>query len=261
MTAANAAAQSPDISANELVRKTVEHELAAAEKPAHWMYLSQKMDGTKTVVRQVVQTNEIILERKVAENGAALTTAARAKEDERIARLLSDPYSVQRLKKQQQDDKEKARKMLELLPRAFLYEYAGLEGDLVRLTFKPNPAFTPPTREARVFHSMEGEMWVHADQRRLAKLAGSLTQEVNFGWGLLGHLEKGGRFEVVQSEVAPRIWEMTSLLVDMRGRALIFASINTQERESMSQFERIPDALTAAQAADLLRRKDYLARN
>jgi hypothetical protein len=249
-----------DISANELVRKTVENELAACANPAHWMYLSRKEEDGKMTVRRVIQTREIILERRVAVDDVPLSSAERAKEDRRLEKLTKDRGALARLRREQQQDKEKAQKMLELFPRAFLYEYAGRDGDLLRLTFKPNPAFTPPTREARVFHAMEGEMWIHEEQMRLAKVSGRLMSEVNFGWGLLGRLERGGHFAVEQSEVSPHIWEMTSLRVDMRGRALLFATINTQEHEAMSQFERVPDELTVARAADLLLRSDHLAR-
>lgn len=249
------------VSANELVRRTIDNELAAAANPAHWMYLSRKEDGGKTTIRQVIQTKDVGLERLISVDGVALTPAQRAKEDRRIAELVGDAGALKKIRRQQHQDKIKAQEMLELLPRAFLYEYAGREGELIRLTFRPNPAFDPPSREARVFHAMEGEVWIQEDQRRLARMSGRLMEAVNFGFGLLGHLEKGGRFEVVLSEVSPRIWEMTSMVVDMRGRALIFASINTQERETMSNFSRVPDELSAARAADLLLRTEHLARS
>jgi hypothetical protein len=249
-----------DISANELVRKMVENELAAAAHPAHWMYLSRKEEGGKTRLRQIIQSKDVILERLVAVNDSPPTSAERVKEDRRIAKLIGDADALESLKREQQEDKVKAQKMLELLPRAFLYEYAGREDELIKLTFRPNPAFTPPSREARVFHAMEGEMWVHEGQRRLAKMAGRLTDDVNFGFGLLGHLDKGGTFAVKQSEVSARIWEMTSMDVNMHGRALIFATIKTQEREEMSHFDRVPDELNAARAMDLLMRTEHLAR-
>lgn len=34
-------------------------------------------------------------------------------------------------------------------------------------------------------------------------LNGHLMEDVKFGGGLLGHLDKGGKFEVRQTEVAP----------------------------------------------------------
>ena len=38
-----------------------------------------------------------------------------------------------------------------------------------------------------------------------AAFDGHLTQAVKFGFGLLGHLDKGGHFEVKQAEVVPAI--------------------------------------------------------
>jgi hypothetical protein len=68
-------------------------------------------------------------------------------------------------------------------------------------SYKP---FSGP--EARVFHDMEGEMWVDCKQERLAGFDGHLTQAVKFGFGLVGHLDKGGHFEVRQAEVVPGHW-------------------------------------------------------
>jgi hypothetical protein len=53
----------------------------------------------------------------------------------------------------------------------------------------------------------QGEMWVDRKQERLAAFNGHLTQDVKFGLGLLGHLDKGGHFEVSQAEVVPGHWD------------------------------------------------------
>jgi hypothetical protein len=41
---------------------------------------------------------------------------------------------------------------------------------------------------------------------------------VKFGLGLLGHLDKGGHFEVRQAEVVPGHWDMTTMSVEMTGK-------------------------------------------
>src|ERR1700731_2409615 len=105
-----------------------------------------------------------------------------------------------------------------MLPDAFVFNYAGRAGDLIELSFRPNPNFQPPSLEARVFHDMEGELWVDVKQERLAAINGHLMEDVKFGGGLLGHLEKGGHFEVRQAEVAPGHWDMTFMAVDMKGK-------------------------------------------
>lgn len=125
-----------------------------------------------------------------------------------------------------------------------MFSYASRQCDLVTLNFRPNPTFQPPSLEARVFHGMEGEMTVDARQERLVVLKGHLMEDVKFGFGVLGHLDKGSTFEIGQTEVIPGQWEMTALHVDMKGKALLFKTIGVQVSENHSDFHRVPDDLT-----------------
>lgn len=45
---------------------------------------------------------------------------------------------------------------------------------------------------------------------------------------------------------------MTALLVDMKGKVLLFKSVDVQQVESHSDFHRVPDDLTLAEAASIL---------
>ena len=136
-----------------------------------------------------------------------------------------------------------------------MFTYGQRRGDLVQLTFKPNPSFRPSFHEAQVFHAMEGSIWVSSRDYRLSEINGHLTHEVKFGGGLLGHLDRGGKFHVKQEEVAPRYWELTLLNVDMRGKALFFKTITVEEKLQRSSLQRVPDDLTLAQAAELLEKQ------
>jgi hypothetical protein len=151
------------------------------------------------------------------------------------------------------------RRLFKMLPDAFVFSYAGGEGNLVKLSFRPNPSFNPPSLEARVFHDMEGEMWVDCKQERLAAFDGHLTRAVKFGFGLLGHLDKGGHFEVRQAEVVPGHWDMTTMNLEMTGKALLFARIGVQKKENHRDFHQVSDDLTLTQAADILNR--YISDN
>jgi hypothetical protein len=51
-----------------------------------------------------------------------------------------------------------------MLPEAFIFTSGERRGDLVQLTFKPNPRFHPGSREEQVFHAMEGNLWVDDKQ-------------------------------------------------------------------------------------------------
>ena len=131
-----------------------------------------------------------------------------------------------------------------MLPDALTFIYAGRDGDLIKLSYRPNSSFQPPSREARVFHEMEGTMWVHERQQRLVHRSGQLVADVNFAGGLLGHLEKGGHFNVEQRELSPGQWELTFMEVDMKGKALFFKTIAVKEKEYRSDFPDSPNAGT-----------------
>jgi len=90
----------------------------------------------------------------------------------------------------------------------------------VQLNFSPNPDFKPSTHEAKVFHAMQGSLWVDPKQNRLEEISGHLNREVTFGGGVLGHLDQGGTFEVKQAAVVPGYWELSLLNVRMTGKAL-----------------------------------------
>ena len=150
---------------------------------------------------------------------------------------------------------------MKMIPDAFLFEYAAENGNLAKITFKPNPSFRPPSREGKVLQQMAGEMWVDTRMKRLASISGQLINEVKFGAGLLGHLEKGGQFIVKRAELAPGDWETTEMVVDMRGKALLFKSISVQQKERHSNFESLPVDITLADAANLLLKQTLVAAN
>jgi hypothetical protein len=108
---------------------------------------------------------------------------------------------------------------------------------------------------------MEGEMWVDCKQERLAEFNGHLTQDVKFGFGLLGQLDKGGHFEARQAEVVPGHWDMTTMSLEMTGKALLFKSIAVQKRENRRDFHQVSDDLTLTQAAEILNRQIVVADN
>ena len=61
--------------------------------------------------------------------------------------------------------------------------------------------------------------------------------------------------------VIPGEWEMTILCVDMKGKALLLKTIGVQETENHSDFHRMSDDLTLAEAAATLSREIVVADN
>jgi hypothetical protein len=250
------------ISPNDLARAVVANELKAQDAShSRWMYHVDREEQGKKKAKEVVQTGQGSLDRLVEVDGHPLNAQEQQQEKKRIEDLARDPGEQQRLEQTQRKDAEQIRSLFRMIPDAFIFNYAGREGDLIKLSYKPNPAFQPSSREARVFHALEGEMWVHETQRRLVRFRGQLVTDVKFAGGLLGHLEKAGRFNVEQTELLPSQWELTVIEVDVKGKALFFKTIAVQEKEYRSDFQRVPGGLTLAEAADMLTKQVIVAAN
>jgi len=250
------------LSPADLVKTVIRRELNASDvTEVRWKYLLVKEVDGKQETREVVETKSGSLDRLIAITGSPLSAAQERDETERIRKLSHDPEEQRKLEQIRQKDAEQCDAFFKLVPEAFLFEYAGKEANLVKLVFKPNPAFRPGSREAKVLHEMAGEVWVDANQQRLASINGRLINEVKFAGGLLGHLEKGGEFAVKRTEVAPGQWELTEMMVNMQGKALLFKTISVQQKELHRNFQRVPDDLTLADAAAILLNQSLIAAN
>ena len=249
------------VSSNDLVRRVVSNELTFQDDHTNWMYRLEKEQHGKKEVEEIVETKDGSVSRLLSINDLPLTAKQQMEEDERERELMTNRSAQQKLRRSLDAETLQGRRLFKLLPDACVFSYAGGDGNLVKLSFKPNPSFHAPSQETRVFHDMEGEMWIDCKQERLAGFDGRLTQAVKFGFGLLGYLDKGGHFEVRQAEVVPGHWDMTTLSLEMTGRALLFASIGVQKKENHQDFHRVPDDLTLTQAADILNRSIVVADN
>ena len=266
LLASTTLAQSPpgsqDMSANELVRRVVDNELKFQDEDhAQWADRQEKEEAGKKQIKRIIETKDGALSRLLSINDHLLTAKQLQKENQRIHALVSNPAEQRKLQRARNTETEPGRRLFKMLPDAFVFNYAGREGDLIKLSFRPNQNFQPPSLEARVFHDMEGEVWVDVKQERLAAMNGRLMEDVKFGGGLLGHLNKGGHFEVRQAEVAAGHWEMAAMAVDMKGKALFFKTINVQQTETRSDFQPVADDLTLTQAADILSGQIVVAEN
>jgi hypothetical protein len=250
------------MSAVDLARKVVTNELKLQDEDhGDWMYRLEKQESGRQQSQEILETNDGSLSRLLSIDGRSLDAQQQRKENQRMQRLVSHPDEQRKLQQASSKKAEQGTRLFKILPDVFVFSYAGRQGDLVTLTFRPNPNFQPSSLEARVFHGMQGEMTVDTKEDRLAALSGHLMADVKFGGGLLGRLDKGGKFEVRQAQVAPGQWKMTLLVVDMKGKALLFKTIGVQEMEKHSDFHRVPDDLTLAEAAGILNRETVEADN
>lgn len=252
----------------QLVRQTVQNEIAATNAPVseRFMFKSRKQSDKGSQTKLYVETQEGMVGLVIALNDQPLTPEQHQAEEARVGRFLSDPAELQKKRKHEKDDAERTVQIMKALPDAFVYEPDGAEtgtsdlgknGDpLVRLKFRPNPNYEPPTHTEQVLTGMQGTLIVDARQHRIAKIDGTLFKEVGFGWGILGHLDKGGRFVVQQANVGQNEWNVTHMTLNFTGKIMMFKSLKIQSDEVYSDFHAVAKDLSFAQGLDLLRKKE-----
>jgi hypothetical protein len=253
------AQSAPQLAPADLVRAVIGHEIQSADPDASWKYLAQKEISGRRETREIVETSAGSIDRVVAVAGQPLTDVEQLREAKRILRITHSPEDQHRISQARQREADECRAFLQLIPEVFLFQENGRRDSLIDLRFQPNPRFQASSREAKVLHAMQGELWIDGNQQRLVGMSGQLIEEVKFGAGLLGHLEKGGQFQVRRTELAPGQWEIVDINVNMRGKALLFKNISVEQSESREKFERLPNNLTLPEAAGLLLGQKLLA--
>jgi hypothetical protein len=201
------------------------------------------------VEQWVAETNNGDLKRVLKENGRALDTS---QQQLRMKGFAENTTTQAKQKKNNRHDDEQARQMLSMLPQAFVWTRLRDQNGRTVLHFAPDPKFRPTSNEARVFAAMEGKMTVDDRQHRIVSLQGRMIHDVKFGFGLLGHLQAGGSFDVERRETGNGVWQITETHVHVAGRALLFKSISDQEDDVKSQFKQISPKLPTDSAEKLL---------
>jgi hypothetical protein len=255
----------PSISPVQLVRQTIDNEVSASRGPDNYFFRDEVRKAHGGQTKLMVNTRDGMAGLVVRIDGRALTSEQKTSEQARVHRFITNPDELKKKQKQEAENTDRTNRILKAFPDAFLYEYDGTAmgttelgqagRPLVRLKFKPNPSYDPPSRVEQVLTGMAGSLLIDPLQFRLAEIDGTLIQEVSFGWGIFGHLDKGGRFVVRQADVDNGHWELTRMELSFTGKILLFKSLAITSEEIESDFQRVPPDLTFAQGVQLLEQR------
>lgn len=240
-----------------LVQSALANELKAAQDLSHPMrYSLRKSSPRLTTTKNLIETRDGSVAMLVAVDDKPLTSADSEKEQARLQVLLNDPNKQRHRKQSEAEDTARALKVLRVLPKAFVYTDAGevTEGSatLEKFNFVPNPKFNPPDLETQVLTQMAGEILVDAEHQRVVRLEAKLQQDVDFGWGILGRLSKGGWIIIDQADVGGGVWRVVKFQMKMTGRLLI-RTRTFDTAEVTTQFEPVSGDLGYQQAIAMLR--------
>ena len=251
----------------ELVRKAVQNEIKAADDDsARFLFRGTKTTPQGSTTRLYVETKEATASLVIAYNGKPLTPEQRHAEEARVERFISHPEELKKKHEQERASAERTLRIVRALPDAFLFECAGEEqgsesvgraGEtLVKLRFRPNPHYQPPSHVEEVLTGMQGYVLVDAAHYRLASIDGTLFKEVGFGWGILGHLDKGGHFLVEQRDLGDGSWEISHMSLTFTGKVLLFKNTAIKSDEVLSGFRSVPGNTTFAQGVEMLKAEE-----
>jgi len=200
----------------------------------------------------------------IAYDDRPVTEAELAGEEAHLQGLLDQPEQLRHKQAQEKEVADRFVRILKALPDTYVYEYDGTEtatpdfgkaGEpLVRLKFRPNPNYTPPSHlSEQALGGTQGTMLIDAERHRIARIEGTVFKDVTFGWGFFGRLDKGGHFLIAQTDVGDGTWEITHMTLSFTGKILLFKSFNMVSDEVLSDFRRVPATMTFAQGVDLLK--------
>lgn len=238
---------------HQLIKDVAYNELRDRALDSFWAYDVHQKIGQNSYAKRQVETQQGPIFRILEVNGKPLTGAESRKEQARLEHLIKSPGALARNREDHQQDEERLQRLIKLMPDAFLYEQDGpATGDIVTFRFRPNPSFNPPTYEARVFHGMAGTIEVNQRLKRFVAMQGTVINQIDFGFGLLGYVDKGGQFRIHRQQVSANHWKTDLVDVHVSGRVILFKSVSKDHHEVRSDFQAVPTDISVNDARRLL---------
>jgi hypothetical protein len=239
-----------------LVERALANELNAAEDASHPMrYQLRKTSPRQSTTKEILETKDGEVARLITVNDQPLSPDAETNEEARLNALLGDPGKQRRRKQAEDEDAGRALNVLRALPSAFLYQDAGPAdgptGKVEKFTFRPNPKFAAMNLETEVLPAMSGEIWIDSVYVRVTRLEGHLQQDVDFGWGILGRLNKGGWIVIEQADVGEGQWRTVRFKMQISGR-VVFKNRVFNTTEEQTHYAPLQEGLTYQKAVETL---------
>jgi hypothetical protein len=238
----------------QVVEAMVAHEDDEAAHKDRYEFLSNERSdrtGGQMWTERVAEIKQGRVRYLVAVDGKPLTLEQDRVERGRLAGIVADPEAFVAREQTQKDDEAQARKMLDLLPKAFVFDNVRLQDGVWRMDFHPNPVYTPHGLQERVLYGMSGTIAIDAKAERLMHVEGVLKQDVSIGFGILATIKAGSRFSSDRGDRGGH-WRTLDVMTDIRGKAILFKSVAKNSEITRSEFKYLEPGVTIAQAVELV---------
>jgi len=205
--------------------------------------------GGQVWTERVVETAFGRVRYLLAVDGKPLNAEQEGVERGRLAAIVADPEAFLAKERAQKDDEASARKMLDLLPKAFVFDNVRLKDGVWTMDIHPNPEYSPHGMEERVMGAMSGTVVIDAAQERLMHVEGRLPQDVSIGFGLVT-VKAGSHFSSDRADEDGH-WRTLHVLTAINGKAVLFKSVGKDTEVTRSEFHYLQPGMTVAQAVAL----------
>jgi hypothetical protein len=264
-----ATGQQQNIDPVAIVRQATQNEIAATgpTKPPFFMYKDKTQYKDHSITTEAIETSEGGLNRTIAKNDKPLAPDEQAMADQKLRSFAFDSEARRKKRQANGEDDQRSITLMRSLPDAFNYTVTNITKgpnghELVHLAFKAKPGWSAPTHETRVLEGMDGDMVIDQTAGRIAEINGELFKDVDFGWGILGRLFKGGKFIIHQADVGEGKWAETEETLQFNGKILMVKPLTVWSTETTNDYRPVPSNLSTAQALQLLQNPaDVVAEN
>lgn len=243
----------------ELVRQAVGNEQASPFLAGTCLYQYHRELSGRHETLQMIKTSDLIVGRVVRIDNAPLSKDQERKEDDQLRHLLRDSGAQQQQRKRQQRFEHYIRELIQALPQAFHYTEADTEVSadgrhLIHLTFQPAPDFHPASAELEVMQGLSGVMVIDDQRKRIVRLDAHLFRDIDFGWGILIQVNKGGNFLLEREPTSPPGSDVRALDLNVDGRILLLKKLGIHW--GFDHFAWFDRSLDLASAVSLLTAPD-----
>jgi len=157
----------------------------------------------------------------VEKNGVPISAAARTDAEAQVRAERRSGKPRGRASGRSADDA-----WIEEFPEALAYTYEGDETINSRkawvLRCEPRPGYKPKNMRAKVFEKMRGKVWIDQTEKDLVRVDAEMFDSVSVGFGVLGKIDKGTRFNLERIRTSEGVWLTAKTNVRFAVRIMLF---------------------------------------
>jgi hypothetical protein len=242
-------------SAKDVVNAMLVQEHQAEAHRDNFIYLSKERSertGGHLWTERVVETPFGRVRLLLEEDGKPISPERMKQERDRLASDAAHPDAFRKREQVMKNEDTHARQMFDLLPKGFILENLQEQNGDWRIDFRPDPKYSPSGIEERVLHGMSGWLLIEEREMRLHHIEGRMPQDLSIGFGLLS-VKAGSNFESTKASYDGQ-WRTIRAISDIRGKAALLKSLDRNQDVVRSEFKRVENNLTVAQAVAMVER-------